>query len=87
MEREYEGQVEFLGVAWRDSREAMQDFVDRHDLRMPTAIDETEEIFGRFGLFYQPSWAFVDEDGEVTTLREELGVDGLREQIDELTAT
>lgn len=74
-------------MAWHDTRDAMQAFVDRYGLRMPTAVDEKEEVFIRFGLFYQPSWAFVDEDGEVTALRQELGVDGLRTRIDELIAS
>ena len=87
MEREYEGEVEFLGVAWHDTPEAMQAFVDRYGLRMPTAIDETDEIFARFGFFYQPSWVFLDEDGEHTALRQELGVDGLRAEIEDLIAS
>ena len=87
MEREYEGQVEFLGVAWHDTEEAMQDFVDRYGLRMPTAIDRTDAIFNRFGFFYQPAWAFLDEDGGVTAVQQELGVEGLRAEIEELIAS
>ena len=78
--------MEFLGIAWHDTTQAMQRFVDRYGLRMPTAVDETEEIFSRFGFFYQPSWVFVDEDGEFTALRQELGVDGLRAEIEKLIA-
>jgi hypothetical protein len=84
LEREYEGQVRFLGVAWHDTEEAMQAFVDRYGIRMPTAIDETDQIFGRFGFFYQPAWVFLDHDGEMTALQQELGVDGLRAQIEDL---
>ena len=86
MEREYEGEVEFLGIAWNDTREAMQEFVDRHGLRMPTAVDETGELFGSFGFFYQPSWVFFEEGGDFTALRQELGVEGLRAEIDKLIA-
>ena len=78
--------MEFLGIAWHDTTAAMRGFVDRYGLRMPTAVDETEEIFSRFGFFYQPSWVFVDEDGEFTALRQELGVDGLRAEIEKLIA-
>jgi len=73
-------------VAWNDSRENMQEFVDRNDLLMPTAVDETGEIYSRFGFFYQPSWVFMNEDGEFTALRQELGVDGLRAEIEKLIA-
>lgn len=45
----------------------MQAFVDQYGLRMPTAVDETDEIFTRFGFSYQPAWAFVDDDGTVET--------------------
>ena len=87
MEREYAGKVEFLGVAWQDDESAMQEFVDRYGIEMETAIDETEQLFARFGFFYQPSWVFFDEDGEFTALRQELGVDGLRAEIAKLIAS
>lgn len=67
VERRYEDRVHFLGVAWHDTHEAMQDFVDRYGLRMPTAVDEDESIFTRFGFAYQPAWAFIAADGSVKT--------------------
>ena len=71
-------------MAWHDTREAMQDFVDRHGVRMPTAVDETDQIFGRFGFAYQPAWAFVSADGTVTTVFGGLGLDGIRAELDAL---
>lgn len=76
--------MEFLGVAWHDTREAMRAFVEEYGLRMPTAVDETDQLFARFGFFYQPSWVFMDEDGTFEALREELGADGLRSRIRDL---
>lgn len=73
-------------MAWHDTREAMQAFVDRYGLRMPTAVDEDDQLFGRFGFFYQPSWVFMDEDGRFEALRQELGPDGLRDRIEALLA-
>lgn len=87
MEREYAGEVELLGVAWNDSAENMQAFVDEHGIQMRTAIDETGEIYSRFGFFYQPSWVFMHEDGTFTALRQELGVEALRAEIEKLIAT
>jgi peroxiredoxin len=81
VERRNEGKVQFLGIAWQDTREAMQDFVDRYELRMPTAVDEDGALFARFGFTYQPAWAFVNDDGKVTTIFGALGEDGLEEEI------
>ena len=84
MERRYEGEVRFLGVAWQDSREAMQAFVDRHGIRMPTAVDEDESLFSSFGFTYQPAWVFVNDGGQVRTYFGALGEDGLAAEIEEL---
>jgi hypothetical protein len=86
VERQYAGEVEFLGVAWHDTRAAMQDFVDRYGIRMPTAVDETDQIFTRFGFAYQPAWAFVSADGTVQTVFGALGQDGMRAELDALVA-
>lgn len=41
----------------------MQAFVDRHGLTFPNLRDDRGEIFARFGVPYQPAWAFVAADG------------------------
>ena len=74
-------------MAWHDTREAMQAFVDRYGIRMPTAVDEDDQLFGRFGLFYQPSWVFMNDDGEFEALRQEIGAEGLRQRIEGLLAS
>ena len=74
-------------MAWHDDESAIGEFVDKYGIQMETAIDETDQIFTRFGFFYQPSWVFFDEDGEFTALRQELGVDGLRAEIEKLLAS
>ena len=57
-----------IGVAWYGSRDQMQAFVDRHGLTMPTVDDAAQgAVFARFGIGYQPAWAFIDADGEVST--------------------
>ena len=81
MERQYEERVQFLGIAWQDTREAMQAFVDQYGLRMPTAVDEDGSLFGRFGFSYQPAWAFVNDDGKVKQVFGELGTDGIEQEI------
>jgi peroxiredoxin len=81
VERRYEGEVRFLGVAWQDTWDAMQAFVDRHGIRMPTAVDEDGSLFASFGFTYQPAWVFVNDGGQVTTFFGALGEDGLEEEI------
>jgi peroxiredoxin len=81
LERRHEGEVRFLGVAWQDTREAMQAFVDRYGLRMPTAVDEDGSLFASFGFSYQPAWVFVNDGGQVRTHFGALGEDGLQEEI------
>jgi peroxiredoxin len=84
VERRYEGEVRFLGVAWQDTREAMQAFVDRYGIRMPTAVDEDESLFTSFGFTYQPAWVFVNDGGQVRSYFGALGEDGLEEEIGKL---
>ncbi len=69
-----------IGVASRDSVEAMQDFVDRHELGdMVSIADETGDVWARFGIVGQPSWAFVDgETGESQARPGGLGLDGIQ---------
>lgn len=74
-------------MAWHDTREAMQAFVDRYGIRMPTAVDEDDQLFGRFGFFYQPAWVFVNDDGTVEALRQSFSTDDLRSKIDALLAS
>lgn len=84
MERRYEGEVRFLGVAWQDTREAMRAFVDRHGILMPTAVDEDGSLFTSFGFTYQPAWVFVNDGGQVRTHFGALGEDGLEEEVQDL---
>lgn len=65
----------------------MQGFVDRYGIRMPTAIDETDQIFASFGFSYQPAWAFVDDDGTVETHFGALEPEELQARIDALIET
>jgi hypothetical protein len=81
VERQYEDRVQFLGIAWQDTPEAMQAFVDQYGLRMPTAVDGDGSLFRRFGFSYQPAWAFVNDDGKLKTIFGELGTTRLEEEI------
>ena len=65
MVRRYEGKITFLGMAGRDSQQAMQAFVDRYGLQsMPQAVSEDGSLWAEFGVAYQPAWLFVDDSGK-----------------------
>ena len=73
-------------MAWQDTRDAMEAFVDRYGIRMPTAVDEDESLFTTFGFTYQPAWVFVNDGGQVRTYFGALGEDGLEAEIEDLLA-
>lgn len=74
----------FLGVAWNGSREAMQAFVERHGLTFPSLVDVAGDVFGRFGVPFQPAWVFIDERGTATRIQGSLDEESLQTYIDEL---
>jgi thioredoxin-related protein len=62
--RDDDTQIRFLGIAWRDSEEAMQDFIDEFGLdSFPHVNDVDERLFARFGVPFQPAWVFIDSQG------------------------
>lgn len=77
----------FLGVAWNGSREAMQDFVDRHGLSFPSLVDVSGEVFGRYGVPYQPAWMFIDDRGAGTRVLGSLDSSSLQKYLDDLVAS
>lgn len=77
----------FLGVAWNGSREAMQDFIDRHGLTFPSLMDVSGEVFGRYGVPYQPAWMFIDDRGEGTRVQGSLDSASLQGYLEELVSS
>lgn len=67
----------------------MRDFVARHDLpdSMPQVIDADGRLWARFGVSYQPAWAFVDDDGQVDVHAGPLYGDGLVQRVEALVAS
>ena len=61
-----DSRVQLVGVAAQDQVPAMQDFVDRFDLgSMPHVADTDAAIWKRFGVSYQPAYAFVSSTGDI----------------------
>jgi len=46
--------------------------------------DEGLDLWDQFGISVQPAWAFINDDGTVTTVTGALGGEGLEEQIQRL---
>lgn len=77
-----------VGVAGRDTVDAMAEFVDRHGLDLIDHVADVDgQVWGANGIGGQPAWVFIDgETGEATTRFGALGTDGLDAAIDELLA-
>ncbi len=79
------GDVEFVGVAAQDEVPAMRDFVARYDLGSFTHIADTDAaVWKRFGVTYQPAYAFIGSDGKVETETSQLGKDELLARLEAL---
>lgn len=58
--------VQFVGVAAQDQIPAMQQFIDRFGLgSFPHVADTEAAVWKRFGVTYQPAYAFVSSKGEI----------------------
>jgi len=76
--------VTFLGVAWNGSREAMEDFVARHNLTFPSMVDVAGDVFGQYDVPLQPAWVFINDQGEVTRVLGSLDSSSLQAYLDDL---
>ena len=85
--RRYEDEVQFVGFGSRDSAGALQDFVDEHELHsFPHAADEAGGLRAQLGVVGQPTWIFVDADGNAEKVFGALGEEGLVRRLDALVA-
>ena len=61
--RQYGTEVPIVGIAGRDGRGAMRDFVRRYGLSFPNGADDDLSVWHRFGVRGQPAWVFIRPDG------------------------
>ncbi len=62
----------------------MQEFIDRTGVGIfPNINDESGAIWARYGISYQPAFAFIDDSGEISTTSS-LSGSALQERIDAL---
>jgi len=79
------GDVQFVGVAAQDEVPAMRDFVRRFDLgAFPHLADTDAAVWRRFGVTYQPAYAFISSSGDVQVETDQLDEDELLARVDAL---
>lgn len=83
----YGSDVIFVGVAGRDGLDPINRFIDKYDVgAFDHIFDETGEIWDNFDIVTQPSFVFIDANGESSSHLGALGVDRLSERLDSLTS-
>ena len=74
--------VTFLGVAAQDDVEAMRGFVDDFDVDMFDHLADVDaEVWQRFGVTYQPAYAFISPDGSVEVVKGGLAESELADRV------
>ena len=67
MNKQFDGKVQIIGVAWNGSEESMQEFVVKHQLTFANIKDNDGLVFAQFDVAYQPAWVFIRQDGTSET--------------------
>ena len=84
----YSDQVTLFGVAGRGELDAMADFVSDTGTEAITHVADLDgSIWNSYGIYGQPAFAFIDDDGSVEVFIGSMGGDALAERIDALIAT
>ena len=77
--------VTFVGVAAQDEVPAMQEFVDKYSVGGFTHLADTDAaVWARFGITYQPAYAFVGSDGSIDVVKSGLPEAELAERVTSL---
>ncbi len=80
--------VQFVGVAGRGGIDEMRSFIDDTDTTGLTHVADLDGgVWNAFGIFAQPAFAFIDDNGEIETFVGGLRADDLADRIEELLAT
>ena len=84
--KELGSSVTFVGVAALDEAPAMQQFVQRYDLKsFPHIADTDTAVWKRFGVTAQPAYAFIDAKGKVDVVTSQLSEQDLRQRLSQLS--
>ena len=78
--------VTFVGVAAQDEVSAMQQFVDTYPVGGFTHLADTDgAVWAKFGVTYQPAYAFVDADGGIDVVKASMSEAELTERVGALS--
>lgn len=84
---EYEGRVNFVGVAGSGDADSRAAFVTDVGVgNMPHIADVDGDIWVEFGVTYQPAFAFIDDSGRIESFVASFSAEELRAKADELLA-
>jgi thiol-disulfide isomerase/thioredoxin len=79
------GDVQFVGVAAQDQVPAMREFVDKHGLGSFSHLADTDAaVWKRFGVTYQPAYAFISSAGDVQVETDQLDETELTARVEAL---
>lgn len=79
--------MNIIGVAGRDEIEAAQDFVEATGVGdFQHIFDADGSIWTGYGVFLQPSTAFINQDGTIELFTLAMGEEGLTATIEALIA-
>lgn len=85
MQQQFGDEITIIGVAGRGEDAEIDEFIASTGVEGLThAIDGDGEVWRSFGITSQPAWAFIDDNGDVTTMASSLGEDGLTDRVNEL---
>jgi thiol-disulfide isomerase/thioredoxin len=78
--------VTFLGVAAQDQLAAMQQFVAEYPVKGFSHLADTDgAVWAKFGVTYQPAYAFVTSDGSIDVVGGSLSPDELNKRVTALS--
>ncbi|NHC14765.1 TlpA family protein disulfide reductase [Motilibacter deserti] len=63
--RTYDGEIDFVGVATQDSREALSSFAAQHTVGYPLILDEPGEVWRSYAIREPPAVVVVDRGGKL----------------------
>jgi peroxiredoxin len=67
-------EIDIVGVAGSGDQRTKRAFIDEGGLTFPQIDDTAGEVYGRFGIPYQPAAVLISTDGTWQVTREELNV-------------
>lgn len=80
--------VTFIGVGAQDEASAMREFVENYPVSGFTHLADTDgSVWARFGVTYQPAYAFIDPSGDIDVVKASLSQADLSERVRALSAT